>query len=313
MARSRRKRTKGFAAFIKTIFILFILFAAYRSDIVQYIIKGAFDITSQYAPNNKEIFSKKNLKKKKNTFKNRPPPIPVASYKTKKNTKKIEQTNKPMLVFIIDDIGNTKDYQDALISLGDNVTYSILPLLPYSEHFSQISSQTKAEVILHLPLEANSGKYPGPGAVLAKMSPAQVRQVLNKNLQSVPHATGMSTHMGSYGTSNYRLMSLIMRNMLERNLFLVDSITTPDTVIRTVGKRIGLPVLQRDVFLDNIDNRHAIRRQIKSLTEIAKENGYAIGICHYRINTLKVLHEEIPNLKSKGFRIVSLKELLYTK
>jgi hypothetical protein len=221
--------------------------------------------------------------------------------------------HKPKIVFVIDDIGHTLDHYKLLERLGNQVTYAILPLLPYSETFSEMSQRTGAEVLLHLPMEAEDGTIPGPGLMAERMSPFHLRDLLGRNLDSVPHRVGVNNHMGSRGTANPVLMEIILKELKKRRLFFLDSYTTPDTVSFEIGKKIGLGVLRRDVFLDNTDSPSAIRKEIEQLAFVARQNGYAIGIGHYRYNTLKVLEEEMPRLREEGFEIASLSELLQFK
>ena len=90
----------------------------------------------------------------------------------------------------------------------------------------------------------------------------------------------------------------------------MDSMTTSQSVGRQIGSMIGLPVLKRDVFLDNDDRPEAIREQVRMLASIARQRGYAIGIGHYHVHTIQVLNEEIPRLEAGGFDMVSLRDIL---
>lgn len=217
---------------------------------------------------------------------------------------------KPKVVFVIDDMGNTNDHVDLLRELGSNVTYAILPLVQYSTFFSRLSLQTGAEVILHQPLEAIGGTIPGPGLVTSRMSRAHIYEMLDRNLNSVPQHSGMNNHMGSYGTSSERVMTILMDYLREQNLFFLDSFTTSKSQALSLANKKGVPVIRRDVFLDNTDLPEAIISQVEDLATVAKKKGYAIGIGHYRKNTLEVLAEEIPRLKRSGYEIVSLHDLM---
>jgi len=229
-----------------------------------------------------------------------------------KPIKKIRKALAPKakLVFVIDDIGNTVHYRQLLEKLGNSVTYAILPKLPYSAYFSQLSLKTKAEVIMHLPLEANNGKNSGPGLIKTNMSLAQIRQLLDSDLKTVPHHVGINNHMGSQGTSDAKFMDILLREIKAKGIFFLDSRTSTKGVPSEIGKRIDLPVLERDVFLDNIDDKSYIRKQLQETAAVAQKKGYAIAIGHYRPNTLQVLSEEIPRLKKEGFAIVSLSDIV---
>lgn len=217
--------------------------------------------------------------------------------------------HKPKLTFVIDDIGYHRKHEKELIALGDNVTYAILPMLPYSRHFGHLSQKTGAEVILHLPLEALDGIIPGRGLITRSMDEKQVLEVLRRDLASAPNHVGINNHMGSLGTTDPVLMGTILGECKKRNLFFLDSYTTQRGVIRSVGQSLGVPILKRDVFLDNIDAEKAILNQLKQLKSVARKKGYAVGIGHYRHKTLSVLRGEIPKLRREGYQIISLSDV----
>jgi hypothetical protein len=195
-------------------------------------------------------------------------------------------------------------------TLGSNITYAILPLLPYSRYYGALSRTTGAEVILHLPLDTVQDKIPGRGLIVGTMSREDVLDVLARDLDSVPNHVGVNNHMGSRGTADREMMTIILKELKRRGLFFLDSYTTPESVVPSVGRSLKLPILARGVFLDNEDSKPAIRAQLNQLRTVAREKGYAIAIGHYRANTLGVLAKEIPRLKKEGFEIITLEELL---
>lgn len=227
-----------------------------------------------------------------------------------KGRKQPPAVEKNKIVFVIDDIGYHLQEEVRLTKLGDKVTYAILPLLPYSKYFGNLSRKTGAEVILHMPLEAMDGTVPGRGLITRAMTPEHVLKMVDTDLSSVPNHSGSNNHMGSLGTSDPALMKIILTDIKRRGLFYLDSYTSSDSVVVPVAQEIGLPVLRRDVFLDNIDAKQAIRDQIKQLKSISRKKGYAIAIGHYRTNTLEVLIQDIPELEREGFEIISLQQLL---
>ncbi len=241
-----------------------------------------------------------------------PPPPPAKPAVQKEPVKKTREisTHQPKLVFVIDDIGHTPKHRDLLVKLGDHVTYAILPHLTHSKAYGQLSRKTGAEVILHLPLESAGGTIPGPGLITDRMSTPHMLDMLSRDLQSVPYHVGVNNHMGSGGTADPDVMEPILRDLKRRNLFFLDSFTTADSVATRIGRNVGIPVLKRDVFLDNTDEQGYVRERVRELAALARRKGFAIGIGHHRHNTLQVLHEEIPKLKQEGFEILSLADLI---
>jgi hypothetical protein len=223
--------------------------------------------------------------------------------------KAVQERTGPYLVFVIDDVGNTRKDQQLLTELSNNVTYAILPLLPYSEYFANLSKKTGAEVILHLPLESQKGDEKDPGKISPGMSRENILKRIKENLRSVPFCVGANNHKGSLGTSDIRLMRIILSDMKQRGMFFLDSYTTSDSIVSSVSRQLGMPVLRRDVFLDNNESVDKINIQISKLAATARAKGYAIGIGHYKHNTLKVLNKRIPELKKHGFSVISLTRL----
>jgi polysaccharide deacetylase 2 family uncharacterized protein YibQ len=216
----------------------------------------------------------------------------------------------PKITFVIDDVGNHNRCNAQLKSLGDKVTYAILPLLPYSQYYGNLSRQTGAEVILHLPLDTVLDKIPGRGLIVGTMSQEDILDILARDLDSVPNYVGVNNHMGSRGTADRKMMTIILKELKRRGLFFLDSYTTPESVVPSVGREIGIPILARGVFLDNEDSKPEIRAQLNQLRTIAREKGNAIAIGHYRAKTLEVLAKEIPQFEKEGFEIITLKEML---
>ncbi|MBU9888808.1 MAG: divergent polysaccharide deacetylase family protein [Candidatus Omnitrophica bacterium] len=214
----------------------------------------------------------------------------------------------PRVTFVIDDIGAHDKLKKQLAALGSDVTYAILPLLPYSRYFGQLSKTTGAEVILHLPLDTVQDMIPGRGLIVGTMSEKDILDMLARDLDSVPYHIGVNNHMGSRGTTDREMMTVILRELKRRGLFFLDSYTTKDSVVPEICRAVGLPVLSRGVFLDNVDSKESIRAEIQKVRRLAIEKGAAIAIGHYRKNTLEVLAQEIPRLRKTGIVIVPLRE-----
>jgi hypothetical protein len=138
----------------------------------------------------------------------------------------------------------------------------------------------------------------------------EIRRILDENLASVPNHIGANNHMGSLGTSDPHLMTIVLSEFKRRNLLFLDSFTSLRSQVVPISHSMGIPVLRRDVFLDNVEKREPIRKQIEQTAQVALKSGFAIAIGHYKKHTLEVIAEEIPKLEKKGFQIVKLSDLM---
>ena len=93
------------------------------------------------------------------------------------------------------------------------------------------------------------------------------------------------------------------------HLMFVDSRTTARTVAADAARDLELPVLSRDVFIDNEAGRDYARRQFTSLIERAKLRGTALAIAHPHPDTLAVLEANLAQLSAHGVQLVRLTRL----
>jgi len=223
------------------------------------------------------------------------------------------EIERPKIVFVIDDIGYHLDFEEEIRALGNQVTYAILPRLPYSEHFGLVGGEMGAEVILHQPLETVDGTIPGKGLITSVMPPEQMIEMLHGNLATVPNHIGINNHMGSLGTTNPGVMRTLLAELRKNGMIFLDSRTNSKSIGPEIAAELDMVPLVRDVFLDNQEDKPSVLGQVQQLEPIARQKGYAIGIGHYKKNTLEVIADEIPKLKQKGFAIVTLSKIAVMK
>jgi hypothetical protein len=130
------------------------------------------------------------------------------------------------------------------------------------------------------------------------------------DLNQLPTIDGVNNHMGSRATADRALMKIIFKLIKKRRLFFVDSMTSSKSISAALAKEMGLAYTKRDVFLDNVNTREAITKQMEVLARVARRKGYAVAIGHDRHLTMQVLKDEIPWLEKQGLQVVSIKDLL---
>jgi polysaccharide deacetylase 2 family uncharacterized protein YibQ len=135
-------------------------------------------------------------------------------------------------------------------------------------------------------------------------------RLFEEDLATVPGAVGVNNHKGSKMTALETDMSTFMSVLSKTNLYFVDSLTTSDSVALDVAREFGLRAIENDVFLDNDRNMANIEERLNELMRTAKRRGYAVGICHARTSTVDALRELLPTVRDRGFRLVSVSELL---
>jgi hypothetical protein len=218
-------------------------------------------------------------------------------------------TPKGQIVLIIDDVGFDHQPLDAAMRIDPNLNFSILPNAQHAHDFAEALHDAGFEVLCHLPMEPVDypRQSPGKNAVMTTMTDAQIAETTREDIAAVPHAAGVNNHMGSRATSDPRVMRAVLTS-LPKGMFFIDSMTTSRSVAERVAREMRIPTAARQVFLDDVQEEAAVRKQLAQLTADAAQRGVAIGIGHMYPVTVRVLGEAAPALRAKGFRFVRASE-----
>ncbi len=208
---------------------------------------------------------------------------------------------RPKVAIIIDDLGYDPKLARQFMDLNVPLTFAVLPFAPFQHNIVDTLYSKGLEIMLHLPMEPLEYPKvdPGEGALLTTMTPDELIAQLNKNLEAVPHAKGVNNHMGSRMTANSTQLYQIFSVLKQHDLFFIDSRTTAETLCKPSARLFQLPFFQRDVFLDNVVKKSAIKGQLQQLIAIAESHGEAVGIAHPYTITVDTLREMLPEIQKK--------------
>jgi len=221
----------------------------------------------------------------------------------------------PRVAIIVDDLGVDLIMIQNFLDLQLNITTAILPNVRHARAVAELAHADGREVLLHIPMEPQNYPdiNPGENALLVKLTPSEVQERLLGYLQIVPWVVGANNHMGSRFTESRQGMRGVLQILKEQGLFFVDSRTTADSVAMVEAQKIGIAYASRDVFLDNSIIEDDIRRQIRKLVKIAREEGSAIGICHPHPETVAALKMEAPSFAAAGVTLVAASALVQSQ
>jgi len=219
--------------------------------------------------------------------------------------------NLGTLVFVIDDAGNNLRELEPFLRIPGPLTIAVLPGLPYSAEAARRIRAAGKEVILHQPMEAIHGQNPGPGAIYSHMSADEIRAILARNIAEVGPVTGINNHQGSKITMNREIMQVILSFCKENNLYFLDSKTTADSIVPVLAGQMGVSIAERNVFIDNEQNKDAMLRYISGGLTRAQRNGSAVMIGHTWSPALApLLTEQFPLYMEQGYTIKSVSDII---
>ncbi|TMW73709.1 divergent polysaccharide deacetylase family protein [Alteribacter natronophilus] len=220
---------------------------------------------------------------------------------------------------IIDDFGGNTGGVYRFLRADIPITVAVMPFLEESTEQAEMAHELGFEVIVHLPLEPKNGKasWLGPMPITSELSDEEVKNRVEKAIEDVPYAKGLNNHMGSNIVGNRRIMKIILEVAREHDLYVIDSGTSPDSVIPELAEEMNLRWAVRDTFLDDSrSSRHHVYKQMIRLCSQAERNGEAIGIGHVGIkgtDTFNGISDALEHLKDRNIKIVPASELIPTR
>lgn len=215
------------------------------------------------------------------------------------------------IVIVIDDVGYNLEELQPFLDLPFPVTLAVLPGVAHSAEAAARIRASGKELILHQPMQALGGNDPGPGAIYVSMSEDEAKAALTENIDSLGEISGVNNHMGSAVTRDGRLMRVVLSLVKERGLYYLDSLTTAGTVTATVGADLAMNTWERDVFLDNSQDRQSMIDALEEGMKQAKNKGNSILIGHVWSDDLaRTLMELYPRLVEEGYSLTSISKLM---
>jgi uncharacterized protein len=213
------------------------------------------------------------------------------------------------IVLIIDDLGFQGQPLERLMALDPNVNCAILPNGTAVDEFARELHAHGFEILCHLPMEPRGHEAPGRNAILTSMSDDEIARTTRENIEAVPFARGVNNHMGSRATMDRRVMTSVI-GAIPNGMYFIDSRTIPGSIASSVARELHVRTAARNVFLDDVATETAVRKQIAEVAQIAAEQGVAIAIGHPHPATMRVLAEELPSLRARGFRLIRASEVV---
>ena len=220
-------------------------------------------------------------------------------------------SESPMIAIVVDDLGVNVRNAARTISLPGPLT---LAFMSYARNLQAQTETARAaghELMLHLPMEPQDRTAdPGPNVLLTRLPVEENLRRLRWALERFEGYIGVNNHMGSRFTQDEEGMALVMNELSARGLMFLDSRTARGSVSGPLARRYGVPIVGRDVFLDNVPKADQVRSRLDELETIARIYGRAIGIAHPHKGTIEALEAWLPSLNARGLTLVPLSAFL---
>jgi polysaccharide deacetylase 2 family uncharacterized protein YibQ len=215
------------------------------------------------------------------------------------------------LVFIIDDAGNNLQELEPFLRFPGPLTIAVLPGLPHSAEAARRIRAAGKEVFLHQPMEAVGGQAPGPGAIYAGMTAAEIVALLRQNAAEIGPIAGMNNHQGSKITADQQAMETVLAFCRDQGIYFLDSRTTAETAVPAAARNLGVKIGERNIFIDNEQTRSSMNRYIESGLTLASQKGNAVMIGHtWSPELAPLLADLYQTLTAQGYTFATASSLI---
>ncbi len=207
------------------------------------------------------------------------------------------------LVFVFDDAGHNLTQLEPFLKLPFKADIAVLPSLPHSADAAAAIRKAGKEVMLHQPMQAvNLSVDPGPSAITPDMHTYEIEALVRKNIAEIGPIKGLNNHEGSLITATQSAIGAVLDVCKAEGIFFLDSRTNAETKAPQAALERGMTIYERDIFLDNSQNKSDIIAMIEKGLAVADKKGHAIMIGHVWSDGLAAILEELyPQLIARGY------------
>jgi uncharacterized protein len=213
-----------------------------------------------------------------------------------------------VIALVLDDLGNGEPAIARVGQLPGPIALAVLPDAPASGSAAALARQKGWDLLVHLPLRAESGTS-RPDAISSADTEQEIVEAIGRAIERLPGAIGVNNHQGSAAMADRRVVRTLLQTVRDRHLFFLDSRTTPARIAEEEARSLGAPLLVRDLFLD-ADGEAGMAAAWERARKLALRKGSAIVIAHPHTETLDFLARELPRLETQGLRLVKISELV---
>ena len=194
------------------------------------------------------------------------------------------------IVLVVDDLGNQRRSGRSVIESPWVTTVAIMPGRPFTEELAQYAFEQGKEIIIHMPMSNETDVPLGALGLNRADGKATLLENLHIALAGVPHAVGLSNHMGSRLTQDREAMGWVMAMLKQVGFYFFDSRTVSSTVAYQVAAQYQLPWAMRNIFLDHYRTEDFIAQQWHLALTKARQGETVTVIAHPYPETLRFLN-----------------------
>ena len=188
---------------------------------------------------------------------------------------------RPRIAVVFTDLGVSANATESVIqNLPGSISLAFAPFARRLKEWIKISRAAGHEVLVGLPMEPIDYPVndPGPYTLLTSLPEDQNKQRIHWVLSRLTGYVGVSTFMASKFTVKPDKLRPVILELKSRGLMLLDVRENPLSSAMGIARKVQMPAIARDLYLDGVATRESIRARLAQAEKIAKSRGHAVAV-----------------------------------
>lgn len=230
-------------------------------------------------------------------------------YYAKKSDKKYP---KPIIAIIVTGLGANKNISEQALRLPEAITLSFSPYTKDLNDWAKSAQVSGHELFLDLPIEASNypENDPGPLGLLVSNDQQGNEDRLQKIMSQSFGYVGFTTPKDEVFSGNTDLFKAFLQIISTRGLAVVIGKPPPKNETLELIEKSNAANAIINTIIDEELTKSAISARLSLLEQIAKKDGYAVGIAQPYPITIKQLSDWAKKAEENGFILVPVSAII---
>jgi polysaccharide deacetylase 2 family uncharacterized protein YibQ len=214
----------------------------------------------------------------------------------------------PRVALVIGGLGDDLRLAREFVSIDAPIALGVRPARPFSKEVAELARLFDREVLLDLSL-VGQDPHGEPDAGVIPLD-GRLRSRLERALESVPHAVGVTAEMDKGLARDPARLELLLVELKRRELFCVSDVSNPQrfgAAESVVGARVA-----SKLFVAPETKPAALRERLEAVVSRIDSDGVTVTVTQPSTETLDVLRAIPRRWQNKGIDMVPVSSLLRT-
>jgi polysaccharide deacetylase 2 family uncharacterized protein YibQ len=198
-----------------------------------------------------------------------------------------------------------------ILSFPHPLTISLDPLSKKSAWTAQAADQYAKEVVIRLAFEPHVkvSLPPSLPLILVHFSADSIHRIIAESVKSIPNFAGFNNVLGSRALEDTRLMDIVLRDILKRHGYFVESKTARNSIVPSLAASMGLAYAGVSTVISEKASSDDIEAQLRHCCIVARKKGTMLVSARAGVELITALNKIQDTFSRNGIKLVYVSEI----